>query len=132
VKFLPQKASAARLGRDRRIRKGDDFAALLKVGARGATALVSVAITPARSRGRLGISASTKVGGSVQRNRARRMVREYYREAHRGSSPYDMVVNLKTGFAELSAAEVRNALDDAVSKAINARKRLGRRAHPVH
>jgi RNase P protein component len=60
------------------------------------------------------------------------MVREYYREVHRGSSPYDMVVNLKTGFAELTADEVRNALDDALSKAIAVGKRLDRRAHPLH
>jgi hypothetical protein len=39
-----------------------------------------------------------------------------------------MVVNLNAGFAELSTREVRNALDDAFSKAIAAGNRMGRRA----
>jgi RNase P protein component len=46
--------------------------------------------------------------------------------------PYDVVVSLKPGFAELTAAEARNALDEALSKAIAAGKRTGRRPRPVH
>jgi len=72
------------------------------------------------------------VGGSVQRNRARRLVREYYRQTHRGSAPYDIVVNLKPGFADLSADLVGKALADALTKAINAGKRRGWRVDPLH
>lgn len=53
------------------------------------------------------------------------MVREYYRRKYRGSAPYDIVVNLKPGFAELSADQVATALADALSKAITAGKRRG-------
>lgn len=124
---------SARLGRDRRIRKSGEFGAILKSGSRGGTPLLSVAIIPVRGPGRIGISVPLKVGGSVQRNRARRRVREYYRQTYkRAAAPYDIVFNLKPGFAELSAADAGNALDEALSKAITAGKRAGRRPHPVH
>jgi ribonuclease P protein component len=122
----------ARFGRDRRIRKSDEFGSILKAGARGASPLVSVAIVPARASGRIGISASVKVGDSVRRNRARRLVREHYRRSSMRATPYDIVFNLKPGFAELSAAEAGTALDEALSKAIAAGKRPGRHPHPVH
>lgn len=130
---MPQQSTGnARFSRDRRIRKSEEFGAILKAGSRGATALLSAAVVPAQGPGRIGISASTKVGGSVQRNRARRLVRENYRRMDPAAVPYDVVVNLKPGFAELTAAEARNALDEALSKAIAAGKRTGRRPRPVH
>lgn len=123
---------SARFGRDRRIRKSDEFGVILKVGSRAATPLLSVAIVPARGAGRIGISAPVKIGDSVRRNRARRLVREHYRQTSMRATPYDIVFNLKPGFAELSAAEAGNVLDEALSKAIAAGKRPGRRPHPVH
>jgi len=123
---------SARFGRDRRIRKSDEFGSILKAGARGAIPQVSVAIVTTRGAGRIGISAPVKVGNSVLRNRARRLVREHYRTSSMRATPYDIVFNLKPGFAELSAAEAGTALDEALSKAIAAGKRPGRRPHPVH
>jgi ribonuclease P protein component len=123
---------SARFGRDRRIRKSSHFGSILKAGARGAGALVSAAIVPAPGNGRIGISAPVKIGDSVHRNRARRLVREHYRKSSMRAVPYDIVFNLKPGFAELSAAEAGTVLDDALSKAIAAGKRGGRRPHPVH
>lgn len=123
---------SARFGRDRRIRKSDEFGVILKVGSRAATPFLSVAIVPARGPGRIGISAPVRIGDSVRRNRARRLVREHYRRTSMRATPYDIVFNLKPGFAELSAAEAGNVLDEALSKAIAAGKRPGRRPHPVH
>lgn len=123
---------SARFGRDRRIRKSDEFGVILKVGSRAVTPFLSVAIVPARGPGRIGISAPVRIGDSVRRNRARRLVREHYRRTSMRATPYDIVFNLKPGFAELSAAEAGNVLDEALSKAIAAGKRPGRRPHPVH
>jgi len=123
---------SARFGRDRRVRKSDEFGVILKTGSRGTTPLLTVAIVPARGRGRIGISAPVKVGDSVRRNRARRLVREHYRRTSMSATPYDIVFNLKPGFAELSAAVAGSVLDEALSKAIAAGKRSGRRSHPVH
>ncbi len=125
--------SRASLGKDRRILKSGEFAAILKAGGRGATSMVSAAAIPVSGPGRIGISVPVKVGGSVQRNRARRHVREHYRQTYRrGALPYDIVFNLKPGFAELSAAEAGRAIDEALARAIGARKRGARRPHPVH
>src|SRR5689334_1263760 len=104
---------SARFGRDQRIRKSDEFGSILKAGARGAVPLVSVAVVPAQGTGRIGISAPLKVGNSVLRNRARRLVREHYRRSSMRATPYDIVFNLKPGFAELSAADAGTALDEA-------------------
>jgi ribonuclease P protein component len=120
------------LGRDRRLRSSREFGAILRTGSRAATALLTVTIAPAAGPGRIGISASAKLGGAVQRNRARRLVREYYRRTYRGSAPYDIVVNLKPEFAGLSAAQARSALDEALAKAISAGGRPGRRHDPVY
>lgn len=90
--------------------------------------MATVAAIPARARGRVGISATTKVGGAVQRNRARRLVREYFRRTFVGSAPYDLVVNVKPGFAELSAAEANRALGEAISKATQSGNHSGRRS----
>jgi len=44
-----------------------------------------------RDRPRLGIAATRKLGGSVQRNRAKRLVREVFRH-NKPSSPEDIIV----------------------------------------
>jgi ribonuclease P protein component len=123
---------SARFGRDRRIRKSDEFGVILKVGSRGTTPLLTVALVPSHGAGRIGISAPVKVGNAVLRNRARRLVREHYRKTSMRAAPYDIVFNLKPGFAELSAAVAGSVLDEALSKAIAAGKRTGRRSPPVH
>lgn len=122
----------SRFGRDRRIGKSEEFARILKTGSRGSTPVLSIVLTPTEGAGRIGISAPTKIGGSVQRNRARRLVREYYRQTYRGSAPYDIVINLKPGFAELSAAEVRREIEVGLLKAIASGKRAGERARTIH
>ena len=123
---------SARFPRDRRLRKSGDFGAILKTGSRGTTPLLFVAIASAGGPGRIGISAPVKVGDSVRRNRARRLVREHYRLSSMRATPYDIVVHLKPGFAELSAAEAGSVLDEALSKAIAAGTRAGRRSPPLH
>ena len=126
------KAGTARFGRDRRIRKSHEFGAILKAGARLATPLLNIAVVPASGPGRIGISAPAQMGGAVQRNRSRRLVREYYRQTFRGSAPYDIVVNLKPGFAELSAIEAGRALAEALEKVGSRGKGARRHARLVH
>jgi ribonuclease P protein component len=53
-------------------------------------------------RPRLGITATRRVGGAVQRNRAKRLLREWFRRV-RGELPaVDMIVNVKTGMHRLT------------------------------
>lgn len=63
------------------------------------------AIAPAR----LGITVTKRVGPSVLRNRARRVVREAYRRHRASFAGYDMVVNVKSG-ATLTRREMEQEL----------------------
>ncbi len=60
-------------------------------------------------RGRLGIIASRRLGGAVQRNRAKRLIRELFRLNKPLASGWDLVVIPKT---DLLAAEFRAAEAD--------------------
>ena len=122
----------ARFGRDRRIRKSSEFENVLKTGSRGSTDHVTVTIATARFPGRLGVSAPAKSGNAVKRNKARRRVRDYYRHAFAHASPYDVVVNIRAGFSDLSPEKAKETLDVAVSKALSHRKRSGDRIHHRH
>ena len=55
----------------------------------------------------LGLTASKKVGGAVERNRARRLLREGFRRLERAGSPgFDLVVVARAPLAHRGQAEV--------------------------
>lgn len=66
---------------EHRIRKGSEFAVVLRKGRRSTCPYFTLHILPVPSRNcaRLGIIASRRVGGAVQRNRAKRLLREAFR-----------------------------------------------------
>jgi len=62
-------------------------------------------------RNRLGISVSKKVGNSVERHRAARLIRESYRLSRDSfSSGLDIVIIARTGIRGVKCPEVQNAL----------------------
>jgi ribonuclease P protein component len=72
--------------------KRADFELVYKTGARQAGRLMTV-LARARPSGeaRLGIAATRKLGGAVTRNRAKRLVRELFRQ-HKPAAALDLVV----------------------------------------
>ncbi|HTQ69256.1 MAG TPA: ribonuclease P protein component [Solirubrobacteraceae bacterium] len=71
---------------------------------------------------RLGLSVSRKVGGAVQRNHVKRLLREAYAELAEGAGDgHDLVVVARPGAAELAEREglagVRDALTELFGKA---------------
>lgn len=84
--------------------------------------LVLLAARPADGKGpRLGIIASRRVGSAVRRNRAKRLIREFFRTTRiSGLGDDDMVVVVKTGAETLSAAKAAEELAATATRATKA------------
>jgi ribonuclease P protein component len=83
------------LGRRRRIKQGRDFARVRESGQRLVRGcLIANWLTlPEKSTSRLGVVVSKKVGGSVVRSRAKRLLRETFRtHQHEFAQPLDLVL----------------------------------------
>ncbi len=65
---------------------------------------------------RLGIIASRRVGSAVRRNRAKRLIREYFRSIRTELDGVDIVVVVKTGADELTLADAARELAVALAK----------------
>jgi ribonuclease P protein component len=108
--------SSAGFSRQRRIRKRREFSSVFdashRIHSRFFTFLL---LQTTLDRSRLGIVASRKIGGAVQRNRAKRLIREMFRTEVRLSSrvgsdaAIDLVVIPRR---ELLDAEFKAALQD--------------------
>ncbi len=68
---------------------------------------------------RLGITVSKKVSRkAVQRNRIKRLVREYFRHNQESLSGYDVIFNAYPGCAELNNSEINRLLDTLWQRAV--------------
>jgi ribonuclease P protein component len=83
-----------RFDRTRRVRRRGEFQKVFDRGVRVHGRYLTMLIAPAPgARSRLGIVASKKLGGSVARNRAKRLIRELFRQnPPEAGRPVDVVV----------------------------------------
>lgn len=82
----------SRFRRDERIRRRVDFQQVYEQGARIRGHYATLFVFPNRLEvGRLGIAATRKLGGAVERNRAKRLIREVFRR-NKIAFGYDVVV----------------------------------------
>jgi ribonuclease P protein component len=93
-------SGSGRFRPDERIRRRADFQQVYKNGVRLSGRLSTIFLMPNQQPvGRLGIAATKKIGGAVQRNRAKRLIREVFR--HNKTAPgFDVVVVPRRGVIE--------------------------------
>ncbi len=99
-----------------RLRKRHEFVALQRHGERhGASHFVVITRTLDSGPPRLGVTTSRKVGSAPERNRVRRLVREFFRR-HRAAltPPRDVLVIARPGAAAVAYADVVQQLARAL------------------
>ena len=106
------------------IRRRAEFQQVYERGARVQGRLTTVFTLPnALAVGRLGIAATKRMGGAVQRNRAKRLIREVFRR-HKVAPGFDVVVIPKR---ELLAATI-DALESEYRNNLERSLRYARRS----
>lgn len=87
-----------------RIRRRADYLRIQKKGARShGRFLTLIALANGTATPRLGVTASRRLGGAVQRNRAKRLIREVFRR-NKPAAGVDLVVIPKPEFFEATLA----------------------------
>ncbi len=110
-------AGVARLQRAERLRDARDFK---RVGLSGTRLASRFFVVLAEDRGdsgeaKLGITASRRVGGAVQRNRVKRLIREWFR-THKPRAGLDLVVIARSPAVVLSQAQASAELDRLIAE----------------
>ncbi len=98
-----------RLGRAMRLGQNRDFARIRQQGQRLAQGclIANWNRLPAGASPKLGVVTSRKIGGAIERSRARRLLRESFRQhQHEFSQPVELVLVARNSIAGKKFAEV--------------------------
>ena len=118
---LPQSGTRRlRLGRDLRLGQNRDFTRVRQQGERLALGclIANWHRLPDGASPKLGVVTSRKIGGAVARSRARRLLRESFRQhQHELSQPVELVLVARPSIAGRGFAEVERDLLTALNRA---------------
>ncbi len=108
------------LGRRSRIKQGRDFARVRQAGDRAVKGclIANWLQLPGEARSRLGVVVSKKVGGSVVRSRAKRLLRETFRRhQHELTQPLDLVLVARASIVDKDFSGVERDLITTLKQA---------------
>ena len=107
----PNPKGTARFSQAARLRHRQEFLRAQAQGKRFHTRHFGVTLAPmAEGHPRLGLVATRRLGKAVQRNRAKRLLREFFRRHQTGLPAFDLVIMAKKGAAALAYHQVEEEL----------------------
>jgi ribonuclease P protein component len=105
------------------IRRRAEFQKVYERGTRVHSRLCTLFLLPnEREEGRLGIAATRKLGGAVQRNRAKRLIREVFRR-NKLAAGFDVVVVPKRELLDTSLTVLETDYRSTLERALTQRAR---------
>lgn len=107
----PNPKGTARFTKAARLRHRQEFLRAQAQGKRFHTRHFGVTLAPmAQGQPRLGLVATRRLGKAVQRNRVKRLLREFFRRHQTGLPPFDLVIMAKKGAEALGYHQVEEEL----------------------
>jgi ribonuclease P protein component len=122
----PAQAGSHRFGSDKRLRRRAEFQRVFETGFRVHGRLLTLVAAPNDSgAARLGIVASRKLGNAVQRNRAKRLIREIFRQVNQ-ARPLDVVVIPRRELFDAAYASLETDFRNAFTRCASRLQRSAR------
>jgi ribonuclease P protein component len=107
----PNPKGTARFSKAARLRHRQEFLRAQAQGKRFHTRHFGVTLAPmAEGHPRLGLVATRRLGKAVQRNRVKRLLREFFRRHQTGLPAFDLVIMAKKGAEVLGYHQVEEEL----------------------
>ena len=100
-----------------RIRKRSEYQRVYENGRRASSkSFVLFSIANGLGRPRLGMTVTKRCGGAVERNRIKRLLREWFRASIQDLPPVDLVINAREGAHRMTLDQVSREMSGGIRR----------------